>query len=105
MLRETRRGSTGIVKITDFGVSGELEDDLEQRNKVTFVPAPSSLQALCKLFRWGRFTTCHPNVWWGSRTNTTPTRRGLGDVILAITAEVEPRSHPYGVHHDALPVP
>ena len=29
-------GSTGIVKITDFGVSGELEDDIEQKNKVTF---------------------------------------------------------------------
>jgi len=29
--------STGIVKITDFGVSGELEDDIEQKNKVTFV--------------------------------------------------------------------
>lgn len=27
----------GVVKITDFGVSGELEDDLEQKNKVTFV--------------------------------------------------------------------
>ncbi|CAE8740608.1 unnamed protein product, partial [Polarella glacialis] len=29
--------TTGILKITDFGVSGELEDDLEQKNKVTFV--------------------------------------------------------------------
>lgn len=29
--------TTGIVKITDFGVSGELEDDLEQKIKVTFV--------------------------------------------------------------------
>jgi len=29
--------TTGIVKITDFGVSGELEDDIEQKNKVTFV--------------------------------------------------------------------
>ncbi|CAE7337281.1 MKK1 [Symbiodinium natans] len=29
--------TTGIVKITDFGVSGELEDDLEQTKKVTFV--------------------------------------------------------------------
>ncbi|CAJ1441426.1 unnamed protein product [Effrenium voratum] len=29
--------TTGIVKITDFGVSGELEDDLEHKNKVTFV--------------------------------------------------------------------
>jgi len=29
--------SSGIVKITDFGVSGELEDDLEQKKKVTFV--------------------------------------------------------------------
>jgi len=27
----------GILKLTDFGVSGELEDDLEQKNKVTFV--------------------------------------------------------------------
>ena len=25
------------MKITDFGVSGELEDDIEQKNKVTFV--------------------------------------------------------------------
>ena len=24
------------MKITDFGVSGELEDDIEQKNKVTF---------------------------------------------------------------------
>ena len=30
------QGTTGIVKITDFGVSGELEDDLEQTKKVTF---------------------------------------------------------------------
>lgn len=27
----------GIVKITDFGVSGELDDDIEQRAKVTWV--------------------------------------------------------------------
>ncbi|CAE7896386.1 MKK1, partial [Symbiodinium sp. KB8] len=31
-----RKSTTGIVKITDFGVSGELEDDLEQTKKVTF---------------------------------------------------------------------
>eukprot|EP00930_Biecheleria_cincta_P069169 TRINITY_DN56947_c0_g1_i1.p1 TRINITY_DN56947_c0_g1~~TRINITY_DN56947_c0_g1_i1.p1 ORF type:complete len:623 (+),score=124.43 TRINITY_DN56947_c0_g1_i1:79-1947(+) len=29
-------GTAGIVKITDFGVSGELEDDLEKKQKVTF---------------------------------------------------------------------
>ena len=33
-------GTTGIVKITDFGVSGELEDDLEHKNKVTFAGLP-----------------------------------------------------------------
>eukprot|EP00927_Polykrikos_kofoidii_P067145 TRINITY_DN62659_c0_g1_i1.p1 TRINITY_DN62659_c0_g1~~TRINITY_DN62659_c0_g1_i1.p1 ORF type:complete len:708 (-),score=135.80 TRINITY_DN62659_c0_g1_i1:101-2224(-) len=27
----------GVIKITDFGVSGELEDDLQQKDKVTFV--------------------------------------------------------------------
>ncbi|CAK9015933.1 unnamed protein product [Durusdinium trenchii] len=37
------QGTTGIVKITDFGVSGELEDDLEQKIKVTFVRAPQGL--------------------------------------------------------------
>jgi len=29
--------SSGVAKITDFGVSGELEDDLASQNKVTFV--------------------------------------------------------------------
>lgn len=27
----------GVMKITDFGVSGELEDDLQQKDKITFV--------------------------------------------------------------------
>ena len=49
-------GSTGIVKITDFGVSGELEDDIEQKNKVTFAAGNGTAET-------GEFCTKENWVW------------------------------------------
>ena len=34
------------MKITDFGVSGELEDDLEQTKKVTFARTSADISAV-----------------------------------------------------------
>ena len=55
------------MKITDFGVSGELEDDIEQKNKVTFArEAQSGVRRLATVdgswlvgarVEWGEFRT------------------------------------------------